>query len=303
MDIWREIKNTFKHGSVITRLIYVNLAVFLVIRILYVFFYLFKLDINLIEWLALPSDFSLLLTRPWTLITYMFLHFQFFHILLNLLWLYWFGKIFLMYFDERKLLGTYILGGLTGGILYMLAYNIFPAFAEFAKQGMLMGASASIIAIVIAAAVYAPNLQVNLLLISSIFGPIKIIWIAVFSILIYFISIAGSNAGGNIAHIGGALWGFIYMSELKRGKDITARFNNFLFNLGSLFKRKKKMRVTYRSNPTQRMNDWEYNKRKKAEKENINEILDKIGKSGYDSLTKQEKEILFKMGNNRGKPN
>lgn len=303
MDIWSEIKNSFKHGSVLSRLIYINLAVFLVIRIVYVFFYLFKVDFNLLEWLSLPSDIHLLASRPWTLFTYMFLHFDFLHILLNLLWLYWFGKIFLMYFDERKLLGTYIFGGIFGGIFYMLAYNIFPAFAEIAQQRMLHGASASIIAIVIAAAIYAPNLSVNLLLISSIFGPIKIIWIAMFSLLIYFISITGSNAGGNIAHLGGAFWGFVYISQLKNNRDILSWFNNFLFRLSSLFKRKPKMRVTYRNNPAQRMTDWEYNKTKKVEKENVNEILDKIGKSGYDSLSKHEKEILFKMGNPKGRPN
>lgn len=303
MDIWEEIKSTFKHGSVLTRLIYINLAIFLAIRIIYVFFYLFKVDIDLLGWLSLPSDISMLAVRPWTLFTYMFLHFDFLHILMNLLWLYWFGKIFLMYFDERKLLSTYLLGGLFGGALYILAYNLFPAFAETAQQGMLLGASASIIAVMIAAAVYVPNLSVNLLLISSIFGPIKIIWIALFSLLIYFISITGTNAGGNIAHIGGALWGFIYMSQLKRGRDLMKGLNNLMFSFSSLFKRKKKMRVSYRSNPTQRMTDREYNLKKKVEKENINEILDKISKAGYDSLSKQEKEILFKMGNSKGKPN
>jgi membrane associated rhomboid family serine protease len=303
MNIWEEIKNSFKHGSIVTRLIYVNLAVFLLVRILYVVLSLFKVDYNLLEWLALPSDLSVLATRPWTLITYMFLHFDFLHILMNLLWLYWFGKIYLMYFDERKLLSTYLIGGIFGGILYLLSYNFIPAFAGVATQGLLMGASASIIAIVVAAAVYAPNFSVNLLLISSIFGPIKIIWIALISLLIYFLSITGSNAGGNIAHLGGALWGFVYMSQLKRGRDFMKGFNNFLYSFGSLFKRKKKMRISYRSNPAQKMTDREYNLKKKAEKESINLILDKISKSGYDSLSKQEKEILFKMGNSKGKPN
>jgi len=303
MNIWREIKNSFKHASVLSRLIYINLAVFLIIRIVYVIFYLFRLDINLLEWLALPSDIHLMALRPWTLFTYMFLHFDFLHILLNLLWLYWFGKIFLMYFDEKKLLGTYILGGIFGGLFYMAAYNLFPAFAETANSGMLLGASASIISIVIAAAIYAPNFSVNLLLISSIFGPIKIIWIALFSLVIYFISITGSNAGGNIAHLGGAFWGFVYISQLKKNRDILSLFNNFLFSLGTVYKRKPNMRISYRNNPAQRMTDWEYNKTKKSEKENINEILDKIGKSGYDSLSKHEKEFLFKMGNPKGKPN
>lgn len=303
MNIWDEIKQTFKQGSVITRLIYVNLAVFLAVRIVFVFFTLFRVEFPLLNWLALPSDLPTLATRPWTLITYMFLHYDFIHILFNMLWLYWFGKIFNMYFDGKKLLGTYVLGGIFGGIFYILAYNLFPAFQELEQTGILLGASASILAIVIAASVYAPNLQMNLLLISSIFGPIKIIWIAAVSVLIYFIGISGHNAGGNIAHLGGAFWGFLYMSQLKQGRDIISKFNNLLFSLEKLFIRRNKMRVSYRRNDAQKMSDWEYNKKKKTEKDNINEILDKIGKSGYDSLSKHEKEILFKMGNKSGRPN
>ncbi|MDA3930280.1 MAG: rhomboid family intramembrane serine protease [Prolixibacteraceae bacterium] len=303
MDIWGEIKQTFKQGSTITRLIYVNLAVFLTLRIVLVVFTLFKLDVPLLEWLALPSDLATLASRPWTLITYMFLHYNFIHILFNMLWLYWFGKIFMMYFDERKLLGTYVLGGLSGGVLYIIAYNVLPAFSDIAEGGILLGASASIIAIVISSAIHAPNLTVNLFLLSSIFGPIKIIWIAAASLLIYFIGITGTNAGGNIAQLGGALWGFIYISQLKKGKDITAKFNDFLFNFDAFFKRKGKMKVTYRRENVQRMSDREYNKRKRSDKENINVILDKIAKSGYDSLSKSEKEVLFKMNNKNGKPN
>jgi membrane associated rhomboid family serine protease len=303
MDLWNEIKQTFRNGSIVTRLIYINLAVFLLVRIVLVLFTLFKHELPLIEWLALPSNAGILLTRPWTLITYMFLHYSFLHILFNLLWLYWFGQIFMMYFDAKKLLGIYLLGGIFGGITYMLAYNLFPAFENIAQSGMLLGASASIIAIVVASAVYAPNLSVNLILISSIFGPIKIIWIAVASILIYFIGITGANAGGNFAHLGGALWGFIYMNQLKKGRDITARFNNFLFNIDDFFKRKNRMRVSYRRNKTQEMTDWEYNKQKRSTQENVNEILEKISRSGYDSLSKKEKEILFKMSNKNNKPN
>ena len=186
MDIWGEIKQTFKQGSIVTRLIYINLGVFLLVRILLVIFALFKIDLPLLQWLALPSDIGILASRPWTLLSYMFLHEGFLHILFNLLWLYWFGKIFLQYFDEKKLLGLYVLGGISGGILYILAYNVFPAFADVASAGILLGASASIIAIVIATAVYVPNLTLNLFPISAIFGPIKIIWIAGASVLIYF---------------------------------------------------------------------------------------------------------------------
>ncbi len=302
MNIVNEIKATFKNGSIITRLVYVNLAVFLIVRILDSVFYMMNIDPMLVEWLALPSDLATLATRPWTLFTYMFLHYEFLHILFNLLWLYWFGKIFLNYFDEMKLLSNYILGGLLGGVLYVLAYNTLPVFES--SQGILMGASAGIIAVVIATALHVPNVQVNLLLISQIFGPIKIIWIAIFSVISYIIGVKGMNAGGNVAHLGGVAWGYLFIYQLKRGKDITAWLNRFLMNLKKSYKQKSKLKVTYRrGESTKKQTDWQYNRAKKAEKENINIILDKIRKSGYDSLTKREKEILFKMGNKGGKPN
>lgn len=303
MSFRSELKATFKNGSVITKLIYANLAIFIIIRLLYVLLFLFKIDFDILKWIALPSSFSSFITRPWTIITYMFVHYDFLHILFNLLWLYWFGKIFLMYFDEKKILGLYIIGGITGGLLYMLTFNLFPAFNEISKVSSLIGASASIISIVLATAIYAPNFSVNLLLISSIFGPIKLIWIAFFSFFLYIISITGSNPGGNIAHIGGALWGMFYMLRLKNGKDTISGFNNFIYNLGNIFKRKKKLTISYKKNNASKMTDWDYNKNKKVEKENINDILDKIGKSGYDSLTKHEKEYLFKMGNKKSNPN
>jgi membrane associated rhomboid family serine protease len=307
MDIFSEIKNTFRQGSLTTRLIYVNLSVFLVLRILLVLFSLFNVDVPLVYWLALPSDVASVLMRPWTLFTYMFLHYNFIHILFNLLWLYWFGKIFLGYFDEKKMLGLYILGGFTGGILYIAAYNIFPAFETVTASGMLLGASASIISIVIATAVYAPNLSLHLFPISAFFGPIKIIWIAIASIIIYIIGIGGSNAGGNIAHLGGAIWGYLYIMQLKKGNDISAKFNfwvyHFFESAKKIFSKKNRMHVSYKRNETQRMTDLQYNKKKKAEQESINHVLDKIAKSGYDSLSKEEKEMLFRMGNRNGKPN
>jgi membrane associated rhomboid family serine protease len=302
MGIVNDIKQTFKQGSITTRLIYINLSVFLLIRIISVLLYVFKIDNNLLVWLALPSDVTSLLLRPWTLITYMFLHYDFIHILFNLLWFYWFSKIFLIYFDEQKLLGTYFMGGIIGGLFYVLAFNFFPAFEGIVNQGILLGASASIMAIVVATALYVPNLEVNLLLISSIFGPIKIIWIALVSVIIYFIGITGTNAGGNLAHLGGALWGFIYMWQLKKGHDLTLGFNRFIYSFNTWFIRRRRLIVSHR-NQERPMSDWDYNRIKKAEKAEMNEILDKIGKSGYDSLTKAEKELLFRMGGRNGKPN
>ena len=150
MDILNDIKASFREGSVITRLIYVNLAVFLTFRIIYVLLFLAGKQLPLIEWFELPSGFSRLIIQPWSLITYMFLHFDFIHILFNLLVLYWFGRIFLDYYDQRQLLGLYFIGGLSGGLFYIIAYNIFPAFQQVVASSFLLGASASIIAILVA---------------------------------------------------------------------------------------------------------------------------------------------------------
>ncbi|TKG94620.1 rhomboid family intramembrane serine protease [Puteibacter caeruleilacunae] len=295
MSIADELKYTFKNGSYLTRLIYINLGVFLFVRIVYVFFTLFGVSsFPLLDWLSLPSSLSEMMYQPWSLVTYMFLHFDFLHILFNILWLYWFGKIFLAYLDEKKLLATYLIGGLFGGLLYMLAYNIFPAFENVVHASALLGASASVVAIVVAISVYQPNHVVNLLLV----GPVRIKYIALFSVLFYLISIASSNPGGHLAHLGGALWGYWYIVRLRKGKDLSRGFSTFIDKLLVALKPKSKMKVSYRKG----MNDYEYNAQKNYKKDEINKILDKIGKSGYDSLSREEKEILFKMGN-KGKKN
>lgn len=289
MGIADEIKESFKKGSVLTRLIYINLAVFLFVRIVNVFFVLMNQEFALLNWLALPADFGQLASRPWTLITYMFLHFNFLHILFNLLWLYWLGKIFLFYFDERKLLGVYLLGGISGGLFFIAAYNFFPAFTDVLTFSILMGASASVIAIVIAVAMWAPNHTINLLFV----GPIKMKYIALVSVFMYVIGIASSNAGGNLAHLGGAFWGLIYALQYRKGKDLSKGINKLIDAIAKFFKPKQKIKVSYKSGGS---DDLEYNRNKNLKQDEINRVLEKISKSGYDSLTKEEKEILFKMG-------
>ena len=289
MGIADEIKESFRKGSVLTRLIYINLAVFLFIRILNVFFFLLNQEFLLLNWLALPSDFGQLVSKPWTLITYMFLHFDFLHILFNLLWLYWLGKIFLFYFDERKLLGIYLLGGISGGLFYLLAYNLFPAFTEVLAFSQLLGASASVIAIVVAVAMWVPNHNINLLFI----GAIKMKYVAIVSVLIYVIGIASSNAGGNLAHLGGAFWGMVYVLQYRKGKDLSTGINHLIDSMAKFFEPKQRIKVSYKGGKS---NDIEYNQNKNLKQDEINRVLEKISKSGYDSLTPKEKELLFKMG-------
>jgi len=288
MGIWDEIKESFKEGSALTRLIYINLGVFLVFRILNVFFFLSGTPFPLMDWLALPADFSLLASRPWTLITYMFLHFDFLHILFNLLWLYWMGQIFLTYFDQGKLITIYLLGGIFGGLFYVAGYNSFPVFSQMISDSRLLGASASVIAIVTALAVHAPNHTLHLMFI----GPVKIKYIALVSVLMYVIGISSTNAGGNLAHLGGACWGVIYVLQLRRGIDPGKRVNGIFSGLKKFFGPKPKVKVSYRKP----VDDIEYNRQKNQDQKRMNEILEKISKSGYDSLSEEEKEILFRMG-------
>jgi membrane associated rhomboid family serine protease len=289
MAIIDEIKLSFKNGSYLTKLIYINLAIWVIIRLLFVALMLAGSDgSEILGWLALPASFDQFISRPWTLITYMFLHFEFLHILFNVLWLYWFGKIFLEYHNQRRLLGLYLLGGVVGGLVFMLAYNLVPVFKGSVLFTQLLGASASIIAIMTAIAVYVPNHVIHLVFI----GPVKIKWIAVISIILYIIGLSGSNAGGNFAHLGGMFWGWLYMSKLKSGHDIAAGFNRLTDSIFSWTNRGKKLKVKY----NQTNIDYEYNRMKNYQQSEINRILDKIGKSGYDSLTEEEKDTLFKMG-------
>lgn len=287
MNLWDEIKESFCEGSALTRLIYINLGLFLLLRIANVFYFLAGAEFPMIEWLALPADFHTLASRPWTLITYMFLHFDFIHILFNLIWLYWMGQIFLVYFDQRKLIAVYLLGGIAGGLFYILGYNFFLVFSENLAHSRLLGASASVIAIVTALAMYAPNHSIHLLFI----GAVKMKYIALISVLLFVIGIASTNAGGNLAHIGGAFYGMVYILQLRKGFDPSKGVTSLLNSLKKLFTPQPKVKIIYKKP----VDDLEYNKLKNQDQARMNEILEKISKSGYGSLSKEEKEILFRM--------
>jgi len=218
----------------------------------------------------------------------MFLHSAFLHILFNLLVLYWFGRIYLDYYTPGQLLGLYLLGGFAGGMVYIAAFNIFPAFAGIMTYSSLLGASAAIIAILMAAAIRDPNREIMLFLIGNI--PLK--YLAVFLIISYIAGISTSNAGGNFAHLGGALMGWIFVSLEKRGKDPT-KFISYLRLNASPFRKRKKIRIVHTQVPR---DDHEYNRQKATDHEELNRILDKIGNEGYESLTKAEKDLLFRQG-------
>ena len=281
------LKRSFQAGSILKKLIFINIAVFILIRLLGILLLLFNLqDFPILLYLQLPASPIALLSRPWTLFTYMFTHFELLHILFNMLWLYWFGELFLQVFNERQLGGLYVLGGLAGALLFVVSYNLFPYFQEVASFSFLMGASASVMAIVFAISFYRKEIEIHLLL----FGRIKLIYLALFTFVIDLLAMTSDNAGGHIAHIGGALFGIWFASRYAQGKDLTAPINRLIDKLVNLGKRKPKMSVTYggRSNK-----DWEYNARKQQQAANIDAILDKLKRSGYGSLSADEKKQLF----------
>lgn len=289
MGIWDDIKMTFKNGSNLTKLIYINIAVFILFTIVAVIGFLLNnqaIAVSALNIFSVPASLKSLLLRPWTLVTYMFIHKDIWHILFNMLWLYWFGKIFLEYLDQRKLVAVYLLGGLSGAVMYILSFNIFPAFDGVVAESVAIGASASVMAIVIAIAAYVPDYTVQLFL----FGRVKIKYMALAIFVFTSIMDFSVNSGGKLAHIGGAFFGYFYTLNLRQGKDMGLGFNKIIDFFVTLLKPRKKMKVTHKK----AADEYEYNKTKAEHQAKINKILDKISKGGYDSLTKEEKEALFK---------
>lgn len=290
MNIIDNLKLTFRNGSMVIKLIYVNVAVFLIVSILAIIFKLMAMNgLDYTRWFSVPSNPGQLLTHIWTPITYMFYHEQFFHILFNMLVLFWFGKIFTMYYSEKQLLSLYIFGGLMGAVVYILAYNFFPYYEAASYYSVLMGASGSILAILVASAVRAPNMEMQLLLV----GRIKLIWIAVITVLISVFGLTSDNGGGEMAHLGGALAGYLFVTFEKKGTDITAFLNRIIDFFVNLFRpRPKKKTTVYHA---QKMSPEEYNQQKARDSQEIDRILDKIKTSGYESLTADEKRKLFEQ--------
>lgn len=289
--IFDRLIRVYRDGTVLVKLIYLNAAVFLIVRLMLVFLMLFNIKGQaLLYYFEVPSNIYLLLTRPWTLLTYMFFHFDVWHLLFNMIWFYVFGRIFLSFFSEKQMGGLYLLGGWAGAVLYLLAYHVFPYFAGV--NGFLLGASGAVLAIVVATAVHAPDYRLNLLFLGAI--PLK--YIALVTILIDLLSLTSGNGGGHIAHLGGALMGWWFVWAWHRGRDLTKRINRVIDMLSSLFKpRRKKMKVSWinREPVSRAESDMEYNARKNREMEEIDRILDKIKQSGYSALTAAEKKKLF----------
>lgn len=288
-----DLKGAFARGNVSIRLIYLNVGIFVVTTLITISMQLFNRSVaDIFELLALPASFERFVSQPWSIITYMFMHAGFMHILFNMLWLYWFGALFLTFFSAKHLRGLYVLGGICGGLLYMVSYNVFPYFSPMIHSSTMVGASASVLAIVVATAYREPNYPVRLLL----FGTVRLKYIALIVVVTDLLFITSSNAGGHISHLGGALAGLWFAASLSKGMDATSWINKVIDGIVALFsrktwKRKPKMKVHYGDNTRQR--DYDYNASKKAQSDEIDRILDKLKKSGYGSLTTEEKKSLF----------
>ena len=286
MNLIEEIKSSYKNGDVLNKLIYINLAVFLAIHIIGIIITIFDISLgngnSIVYWFAVPSSIEALAKVPWSIFTYMFIHESFIHILFNIAWLFWFGKIFLIYLSEKQLLSIYILGGISGAVLYIISYNIFPGFEQQYLTSVALGASASVMAIIVAIAVYAPNYILNLMFI----GQVKIKYIALSAFIFTSLLDFSVNSGGKIAHIGGAILGYYFVVRLQQGKDFTKGLSRFLDGVSKYFSKKPKLK--YKN--VRDMTDEEFNQDKANNQEKIDKILDKVAKSGYSSLSKEEKD-------------
>ena len=284
MDIINNLKYRFKNAGIVEQLIYANLAVFLLVFITNTFGFLFQADTNfLVEWFSLPANFNEFLSKPWTIVTYGFLHTSFLHILLNLVALYYIGHLFKQYFTPKQLLNFYLLGTVFGGAIFIASYNFFPALQRVADHSVLLGASAGISAIFIGIATYIPNYELKFPLI----GYVKLWILAIIWIAIDIIQIPAGNAGGHLAHIGGAIFGFFYVNQASNIKiDIFSKIATFFAS------KKKPLKTVHKTKKARKTNTEPHRNQEK-----IDHILDKISKSGYDTLTKEEKAFLFQQGN------
>ena len=278
----------FNQLSIVLKIIVINTLIFLIV---YLGSFFFKLEPDtLVSWFVLPTSFLEIVFQPWSFVTYAFLHDGFWHLFLNMYLLYWFGLFVLNLFTPKRFLTIYLLGAINGGLLYVLAYNLFPVFNNISPP--LMGASAAVMAIVIFIATYTPNAIVRIFTFR-----IKLWQIGLVLVLLDLFRLPSSNnPGGLIAHMGGAIFGYVYAIQLKKGNDIGIWFENLMDALVNLFKsnKYKHFKQVHKTKQSATKNT----KRNPTNNHQIkiDRILDKIGKSGYDSLTKAEKDFLFKAG-------
>jgi membrane associated rhomboid family serine protease len=279
-SLTQDIKYKLSRLNVLEKIIAVNVVVFLL-------GFIFK---SVLSWFELPSDISNAIVKPWTIITYAFLHYDFLHILFNMLWLYVIGRMFLNLFSPKMALNIYFLGAISGGFLFVLCYSIFPDV--LGGKAYLVGASAAVRALLIFLCAYMPNQELRFFTFN-----LKLWYVGVAIVILDVFGLFGVNAGGNLAHLGGALLGYIYAKQLLKGHDIGKGFERFMDAIANMFKASKKAPLKTVHKNKSKVGGYtkaDFNKFNNQKK--IDVILDKISKSGYDSLTSEEKEFLFRAG-------
>ncbi|MGO1728205.1 MAG: rhomboid family intramembrane serine protease [Flavobacteriaceae bacterium] len=295
MDWKDKLRYKYNTASILEKFIAANILMFILTFAVNTIGFLFGASSSnfLMDWLAFPKDLADLIFKPWSIITYAFLHAGIFHILSNMIILYFSGQIFLNFYSGKKFVNFYILGAIFGALIFALSYNLFPAFQGTGKS-YLIGASASVMAILVGIATKIPNFQVRLMFL----GNLKLWWIAAALVVLDFIQIPLGNPGGHLAHLGGAAIGYFYTKQLDNGNDIGAWiensigvFSNFSFSK----KENPKMKTVYK-NKQKKSQQKKSTKKDKHSQEKIDKILDKISSSGYGSLTKEEKDFLFRAG-------
>lgn len=289
-SIWGDIKYQFSYGNAAIKLIFANVGIFLIVAIFKLVCVVAQVSgvyTLILHYLQIPANPLVLMYQPWSAFTYMFLHEGVLHILFNMLWLYWFSEIVILFIGDKKILPIYILGGLAGAAIYVLIYNTIPYFKQMMPGSYMLGASAGVLAIVWAAVALSPDYEIRLFII----GNVKIKYVALFSIVLDVISIPYGNAGGYIAHIGGALMGYWYIRILQGGTDLAAPFTA----IGNLFKPKPVVKLTHKSETKVAGKPIPSDK----VQEKLDAILDKMNESGYDSLSKEEKDFLFRYSDEK----
>lgn len=297
MGLLDDLKLEYRIGGITQKLIFWNVGLFAIPLIIFSLLTLFDVHLPFLRWdisntddlFSVSSNPADLLWKPWSLITYAFLHAGFFHLLFNMMVLYFSGRIFLTFFTQKQMFGLYILSAIFAALMFILSYNTIPLLQQF--NGKMVGASAAIMAILVATAVYAPYYQVRLFL----FGTVKLWHIAAVLLVLDLINVSVENHGGHVAHLAGALFGFIFVRSLQNGTDLSRGVSGVIEFFQNLFKPKKNTNFKVHRNP-QAPAKRPAGKPKDITQQQIDDILDKISKSGYDSLTKEEKEFLFKVG-------
>lgn len=310
-----DLKMRWATGGMAVRLVMFNVLVFLILTTLRLLLGL-GLPLPVLPGafgLATSADLLVLMGRPWSVVTHMFAHEEVWHLAMNMLILWWMGGMFRSHFGDRRTLSTYLMGGVSGFLLYILATNLVPSFPQ---GGYALGASSAVMALMVATATHMPDTVIRLFLI----GPVKLKWVAVAYVVLDYVALSnGSNVGGHLGHIGGAAYGFLYMRGLQSNLDLGGPMEGLIDWLVTTFgrssgfaprtKRKKTRRkgkglhsvhrsVDVDGRTRRGHTDEEFNAEKKGRQERIDRILDKISKVGYDQLTKEEKDFLFRHGGN-----